>query len=127
MKKTTQGEQQEKETLVDWLKGIGLVGIPLWIVLFFLCCVGISECQDRHSKSRPAPPPYRTEDIYQHRPIENTGTATKRSLAPVQSEENKMIDKLSGSDYYDHSDYNDGLDGEHSDIDYNEIRDYFED
>ena len=127
MKKPTQGEQQEKETLVDWLKGIGLVGIPLWIVLFFLCCVGISECQDRHSKSRPAPPPYRTEDIYQHRPIENTGTATKRSLAPVQSEENKMIDKLNGSDYYDHSDYYDGLDGEHADIDYNEVRDYFED
>ena len=37
MKKPTQGEQQGKETLVDWLKGIGLVGIPLWIVLFFLC------------------------------------------------------------------------------------------
>lgn len=127
MKKPTQGEQQGKETLVDWLKGIGLVGIPLWIVLFFLCCVGISECRDRHSKSRPTSPPYRTEDIYQHRPIENTGTATKRSSTPVQSEENKMIDKLNGSDYYDHSDYYDGLDGEHSDIDYNEVRDYFED
>ena len=127
MKKSAQNEQQGKETLVDWLRGIGLVGIPLWIVLFFLCCVGISECQDRHSKSRPAPPPYRTEDIYQHRPIENTGTATKRFLAPVQSEENKMIDKLNGEDYYDYSDYYDGLDGEHSDIDYNEVRDYFED
>lgn len=34
MKKSAQGEQQGKETLVDWLKGIGLVGIPLWIVLF---------------------------------------------------------------------------------------------
>lgn len=127
MKEPAQDEQQKKETLVNWLKGIGLVGIPLWIVLFFLCCVGISECRDRHSKSRPTSPPYRTEDIYQHRPIENTGTATKRSITPVQSEENKMIDKLSGSDYYDHSDYYDGLDGEHSDIDYNEVRDYFED
>ena len=38
-----------------------------------------------------------------------------------------MIDKLNGSDYYDHSDYYDGLDGIHSDIDYNEVRDYFVD
>ena len=127
MKKQVRKEQEEKETLVDWLKGIGLVGIPLWIILFFLCCVGISECRDRHSKSRTTPPPYRTEDIYRYRPAENTGAATKHSLAPVQSEENKMIDKLSGGDYYDHSDYYDGLDGEHSDIDYNEVRDYFED
>ena len=84
-------------------------------------------CRDRHSKNRPTPPPYRTEDIYQHRPIENTRTVTKRSFAPIQSEENKMIDKLNGEDFYDYSDYYDGLDGEHSDIDYNEIRDYFED
>lgn len=113
MKKPVQDEQQEKETLVDWLKGIGLVGI--------------SECRDRHSKNKPTPPPYRTEDIYQHRPIENTRTVTKRSFAPIQSEENKMIDKLNGEDFYDYSDYYDGLDGEHSDIDYDEIRDYFED
>lgn len=38
-----------------------------------------------------------------------------------------MIDKLNGEDFYDYSDNYDGLDGEHSDIDYNEIRDYFED
>lgn len=59
--------------------------------------------------------------------IENTKTVTKRSFAPIQSEENMMIDKLNGEDFYDYSDYYDGLDGEHSDIDYNEIRDYFED
>lgn len=52
---------------------------------------------------------------------------SKRSFAPIQSEENMMIDKLNGEDFYDYSDYYDGLDGEHSDIDYNEIRDYFED
>lgn len=43
----------------------------------------------------------------------------------IQSRENEMIDKLSGEDYYDCSDNNDGLDGDHSDIDFNEVRDYF--
>ena len=51
----------------------------------------------------------------------------QRSLTPIQSEENKMIDRLNSDDCYDHSDYNDGLDGEYTDIDYNELRDYFED
>lgn len=127
MNKQRQDEQQEKESLTDWLKGIGLVGIPLWIVLFILCCAGISECQDRHNKSGPPPPPYRMEDVYQHRPTNNAATGTRKHLLPVQSEENKLIDKLSGEDYYDYSDYNDGLDGVHSYIDYNEVRDYFED
>lgn len=127
MKKPGRNKKQEKETLIDWLDDIGLSGITLGIVLFFLCCVGIGECGNRHSECEPAPPPYRTEDIYRHHPVENTETAARRSFTPIQSEENKMIDKLGGEDYYDYSDYHDGLDGENSDIDYNEIRDYFED
>lgn len=127
MKKPIRSEQQEKETLVNWLKGIGKVGIPLWIILFFLCCVGISECQDRHANTGPAPPPYRMEDVFRHSPVENEETVTKRSITLIQSKENEMISKLSETDYYDYSDYYDGLDGEHSDIDFNEVRDYFED
>ena len=127
MKKPIRSEQPEKESLVDWLKGIGLVGIPLWIILFFLCCVGINECRDKHTPKSPAPPPYGTEDIYRHHPVENPGTAARRPLVPVPSAENKMIDNLSGEDYYGYSDYYDGLDGEHSDVDFNEFRDYFED
>ena len=127
MKKQVRKEQEEKETLADWLKGIGLVGIPLWILLFFLCCVGINECQDRYSRKGATPPPYSMDDIYNQRHAENSATGTKRHLNPVNSEENRMIDNLSDEDYYDYSDYYDGLDGEHSDIDYNEVRDYFED
>lgn len=127
MKKQVRKEQEEKKTLVDWLKGIGLVGIPLWILLFFLCCVGVNECRDRHSRKGATPPPYSMEDIYNQRPADNSATGTKRHLKPVNGEENRMIDKLNGEDYYDYSDYYDGLDGERSDIDYSEVRDYFED
>ncbi|MCQ2178601.1 MAG: hypothetical protein MJY91_00650 [Bacteroidales bacterium] len=67
------------------------------------------------------------EDVFRHSPVENEETVTKRSITLIQSKENEMIDKLSETDYYDYSDYYDGLDGEHSDIDFNEVRDYFED
>lgn len=127
MKKQARKKQGEKETLTDWLKGIGLVGIPLWILLFFLCCVGINECRDRHSKKEPTPPPYSIDDIYNQHSSDDASTGSKRHIKPVQSEEYRLIDKLSGEDYYDYSDYNDGLDGVHSDIDYNDVMDYYVD
>ena len=120
MKKQVRNKsQQEKETLVDWLKGIGLIGIPLWILLFFFCCVGINECQDRHSKKTPSPPPYRLDEVNRQHPA----NGTKRSIAPVQSNEKG----IGNEDYYDVHDYNDGLDGEYNDIDYNDITDYHAD
>lgn len=111
-------KQQTEETFIDKLKGIGLVGIPLWILLFVLGCVGISECQDKHSKKTPTPPPYRLEEV--NNPHTKMSPATKRSGKPVRGKD----DVLNGQDYYDAYDYHDGLNGEYSDIDYNDITDY---
>lgn len=58
---------------------------------------------------------------------ESTSTITRRRVTPAQSKENEMIDKLSREDFYDESDYYDGLDGEYNDIDYNDVIDYFAD
>jgi len=127
MRNRFRDEDDEEFTFADKLKGIGLVGIPLWVVLFFLCVAGVNECIDRHSKKTPSSPPYRIEEVNNHLPIEHTPTGEKRSLKPVESKENKMIEELSRRDYYEILDYYDGLDGEYNDIDYNEIRDYFED
>jgi len=127
MKRQDRSKQQEEETLIEKLKDIGLLGIPLWILLFFFCCVGINECQDRHEKALPTPPPYRPEEINNSRFREQTTTSTKRPVMSPKSKENKLIDELYKEDYYDYSDYYDGLDGEFSDIDYNDVRDYFED
>jgi len=41
MKKRIRNNDEEKYTFIDILKGVELFGIPLWILLFFLCCVGI--------------------------------------------------------------------------------------
>lgn len=120
MKKQTHNRQTE-EPFIERLKGIGLVGIPLWILLFVLGCVGISECQDKHSKKSPTLPPYQLEEVNQ--PRTEMTPATKHSIKPVQSQEKT----LSGQDYYDIYEYHDGLDGEYNDIDYNDITDYHAD
>jgi hypothetical protein len=129
MKRQDRSKQLEEETLIEKLKDIGLIGIPLWIILFFFCCVGINECQDRHEKALPTPPPYRSEIITNRCPIEKeqTKTGSKRPIVSPKSKENKLMDEIYKDDYYDYSDYYDGLDGEYSDIDYNDVRDYFED
>lgn len=44
-----------------------------------------------------------------------------------RTNEDELIDKLGREDYYEHSDYHDGLDGEHSDIDFDEVSDYYKD
>ena len=127
MKRQGRNKVQDEETFIDKLKDIGLIGIPLWILLLFLCCVGITECQDRHEKKTLTPPPYRMEEINNYRPLEQPATGARRPGMPVQSKENKLIDELYEGDYYDYLDYYDGLDGEYSDIDYNDVMDYFED
>lgn len=114
-------KQQTEETFIDKLKGIGLVGIPLWILLFVLGCIGFSECQDKHSKKSPTPPPYRLEEV--NKPRMEMSPATKHSVKSVRGKD----DALDSQDYYDIYEYHDGLDGEYSDIDYNDITDYHAD
>lgn len=127
MTKSAPIKQPILETIADWLKVLGLIAIPLWIIVFLIYCICIGMCQDKHYHYEPTPSLYKTEGTYRPHPTENSVPTTKRTVTPVQSEENKVIDKLSREDYYDYSDYYDDLDGEHSDIDYNEMRDYFED
>lgn len=127
MKKPVRNNEREDVSFIDKLRGIAFIGLPLWIVLFFLCCIGISECIDRHEKKVPTPPPYTLDEVNKHDSREHPSSGVRHPGLPDQTEENKLIDKLYEEDYYDYSDYYDGLDGEHSDIDYNDIRDYFED
>ena len=58
---------------------------------------------------------------------ETTPTQARRRVTPIQSKENALIENLSKTDFYEESDYYDGLDGEFNDIDYNEVVDYFAD
>ena len=67
------------------------------------------------------------EDITDHNSLKQTSPGRKNPVIPSQTKENQLIDELYSNDYYDYSDYYDGLDGEYSDIDFNDIRDYFED
>ena len=67
------------------------------------------------------------EEIKKHRSREQTTSGARRPGMPVQSKENQLIEELYKADYYDYSDYYGGLDGEHSEIDFNDVRDYFED
>ena len=127
MRRQGRSKLKEEGSFIDKLKDIGIIGIPLWIILFFFCCVGISECQDNQAKKPPTHHPYKLEENNHHSTFEQTTSGKKQPIEPVQSEENKLIDEIYNGDYYDYSDYYDDLDGEYSDIDYNDIRDYFED
>lgn len=127
MKQKGRSNTKEDETFIDKLKVIGFVGTPLWILLFFFCCVGISECHDKHQKKTVSSPPYRLEEINNHRSLEQITFGERRTFKAIQSKEIQLLDELYNDDYYDYSEYYDGLDGEHSDIDYNDIVDYFED
>lgn len=65
-------------------------------------------------------------------PIENVRPSSSTKQVTVQTKpssmtEDELIDKLDRGDYYEYSDYHDGLDGEHSDIDFAEVSDYFKD
>lgn len=127
MKQQKQSNKKEEESFIDKLKVIGLIGTPLWILLFFFCCVGICELLNKHEKKAVASPPYRLEEINNHCTLEQKTFGERHTFKPFQSKENQLLDELYNDDYYDYSDYYDGLDGEHADIDFNDIMDYFED
>lgn len=58
---------------------------------------------------------------------ERAGMQRENTTVFPGTKEDDLIDKLDREDYYEHSDYHDGLDGEHSDIDFDEVSDYFSD
>lgn len=58
---------------------------------------------------------------------EPSSVSAPRRMQQSGSKENKLINKLDKEDFNSYSDYHDGLDGEHSDIDHNEVSDYFRD
>lgn len=99
--------------------------IGITIACFIVFCIVICIDDDV--------PPTKTGTTHPHnhneRQVEevSTSTTTSRRAIPVQSRENEMIDRLSREDFYEDSDYYDGLDGEYNDIDYNEVIDYFAD
>ena len=127
MKQKGQSGIKDNEPFIDKLKVIGLIGTPLWILLFFFCCVGICECFDKHEKKAVTSQPYRLEEIKNHHTLDQSISGEGHTFKSFQSKENQLLDELYNDDYYDYSDYYDGLDGEHADIDFNDIIDYFED
>lgn len=100
------------------------IGITIACVVAFCTIMCIDDDSKPASNTKAVQSyPYKVRPSDQ----ESTSTITRRRVIPVQSKENKMIDKLSREDFYDESDYYDGLDGEYNDIDYNEVVDYFAD
>lgn len=102
------------------------LGLPLILFLspVIFCLTG--ECEREREDGDPFKA-YRVEEIEYHRPVDQVPAQPSRTIVQFQSNENKLIDELSKEDYYDIVDYYGGLDAEYSDIDYNEVRDYFED
>lgn len=129
MKKDKQKNPWEVEnTFKDYLIVILQIGLPVWILFAFLGLVFISECVDHHnSKALPNPGyrEYRT-NVHSERRIDEH-PISRPKVAPVKSKENALIERMSSEDFYEESDYYDGLDGEYNDIDYNEVVDYLAD
>ena len=119
MKSKKDTREKRKLTIEDVAKIIFLVSIigAIFLAIF-------SDDDDDTYK-----PPVSTEHYHpEHSTAPGRPNQQRKHVhLPSDSKENRLINELDKGDYYDHSDYNDGLDGEHSDIDYNEIRDYFED
>lgn len=119
---------QESDTFIEKLKVIGIVGLPLWIILFILCLVWISECQDKHSMRTHSYPQYNADEFRHDRSEHNyVNSGTKKTVTTVHSSDDEVQKMFEREDYYDVYEYNDGLDGAFSDIDYNDITDYYAD
>lgn len=119
MKSKKDTREKRKWTIEDVAKVIFLVSI---IGAIFLA---IFSDDDNDSYK----PSVSTEYYHpEHSTVPSRSDQQRKQLhLPSDNKENRLINELDKGDYYDHSDYYDGLDGEHSDIDYNEVRDYFED
>lgn len=119
MKSKKDTREKRKWTIEDVAKIIVLVSIigAIFLAIF-------SDDDDEYYK-----PPVSTEYYYQeHSSVPSQSNQPRKNIhLPSDTKENRLINELDKDDYYDYSDYYDGLDGEHSDIDYNEVRDYFED
>ena len=99
------------------------IGITIACVVVF--CIVMCIDDDKPATMMGTTQPY----THNERQVEEVSTSTtiSRRVIPVQNQGNEMIDKLSREDFYEESDYYDGLDGEYNDIDYNEVVDYFAD
>lgn len=102
--------------------------LPIGITIACIMAFCVVMCIDDDSK--PAPSTGAVHSYYrEERSVEKETipVPARRRVTPVQSKENTLIEKLSKTDFYEESDYYDGLDGEFNDIDYNEVVDYFAD
>ena len=111
--------KRHKWTIEDVAKVIFIVSILAAIPLAIYC----ASDDENDRTSAPMEKPYVNYSVEQSKP----GSKHQKIQYPTDTKENRLIKELDKGDYYDYSDYYDGLDGERSDIDYSEVRDYFED
>ena len=122
-KKQEQGKWSKERWKIFFGKDLP-IGITISCIMAFCAVMCIDDDKPAHSAGT-VHHSYSHEErsIYE----ETTPIPARRRVTPVQSQENAMIEKLSKTDFYEESDYYDGLDGECNDIDYNEVVDYFAD
>ena len=95
------------------------------VSLLVLCVIIIIQVLENEKKT-----PSASSDSYSERSVNEERTSSSRHQTihyPVNTEEDQLINEIDKGDYYDVADYHYGLDGEYSDIDFEEVRDYFED
>lgn len=99
------------------------IGITIACIMVFCAVMCIDDDKPAHSAGTVHSYSYEERSVEK----ETIPVPARRRVTPVQSKENALIEKLSKTDFYEESDYYDGLDGEFNDIDYNEVVDYFAD